>query len=60
MVGRIVQRLLSAYQSQAGEEFRGHEEGQWDKLYAIGKNVLGSSISRSVLKSLVQAYLNRR
>lgn len=57
MVARIVQRLLATYRKQAGEEFEGEEEHQWDRLYAIARSVLGSSVSRRVLKSLVKAYL---
>lgn len=44
---------------QAGEEFEGAGEHQWDRLYGIAKSVLGSSVSRRLLKRLVTSYLGQ-
>lgn len=57
MVARLLHRLLQAYERSTGEDFEGQDEQQYDKLHGIATRVLGSSLSKDVLKSLVRSYL---
>ena len=56
MVSRVMHRLLETYQQQSGQEFKGQPH-EYDKLFDLAKLVLGSSLSKRVLKGLVRAYL---
>lgn len=48
--------LPQRYEQEHGEEFEGRE-GQYDRLYSLASSLLGSSLSRQVLRRLVKAYL---
>lgn len=56
MVGALVHRLLNSFESNTGESFEGHEH-QYDWIYDRAKAVLGSSITKGLLKRLVTSYL---
>ena len=58
MVGAIVQRLIHAYKAKTGDDFEGATDAQFDRLYDISQAVLGSGITKSLLRKLVKSYLH--
>lgn len=58
MVGAIVQRLIHAYKAKTGDDFDGAADSEFDRLYDISKAVLGSGITKSLLRELVKSYLH--
>eukprot|EP00887_Chlorella_sp_A99_P007643 scaffold20.g7643.t1 len=56
MVAAIMERLLRKYEHQFGEAFQ-LSDANVDRLHSLAKGVMGSSLSRRLLKGLVRAYL---